>query len=91
MIPVVCIAAAAWIVLACGLGRGIGSMIRRADEAMDDGVNWLPFLPAVPPSTRTVTADDYDADLPAWLFDSPSQPLTQDEFDLSEDILRGVA
>ncbi len=55
----------------------LGRVIRRADEA--------DRRPAYPPLVPR-PADD----LPAWLFDQPSQPLTDDKFDRSEDILRGA-
>jgi hypothetical protein len=50
----------------------------------DEDVRWLPVLPPVPPS-RTAS------DLPAWLFDQPTVPLTQGEMDRFEDLMRGAA
>jgi hypothetical protein len=89
--------AAAWLIfavaLALALGRGIALDPGEPDEdpgyittpAVDPDVyvNWVPVLPPVPPS-RT-------ADLPAWLVDRPTVPLTQGELDRSEDLLRGVS
>jgi hypothetical protein len=59
-------------------------VIRRADKEQE--TQRITELPPVPAPRA------WDEDwLPVWLFDQPSVPLTDDEFDEFQDIVRGVA
>lgn len=48
------------------LGIAVGRFCRVSDPGEDgEYVNWLPTLPPVPPSLRTVSDDDWFRDVPA--------------------------
>jgi hypothetical protein len=82
----ICVVVGSWTVLACVVALPIGKAMSRADRKqyppeVPERVNWLPVLPAVPPTRSEL----------AYLRDQPAEILTGDDLRLRfEDVINSA-